>query len=120
MVSAHILNTSILLAPVIGTVIGNKMDSQMISYAIVAVLLLGIMFWREKSYCKDQKIEYGEFFTDYAILFVTGYIVAPMIAGFVPYLSTVLRLPVVSTFSSGIIFLFAFLLFKLFTKKPCA
>ena len=120
MVSAHILNTSILLAPIIGSFIGNKMNSQMMSYVVVAILLLGIMFWREKSYCKDQKIEYGEFFTDYAILFVIGYIVTPMLISFIPPVSMVLNLPVINKLSSGITFLLAFLLFKLFTKKPCA
>ena len=120
MVSAHILNSVILLAPIIGDTIGNMMNSTIISYVMVAILLLGIMYWREKSYCNDQKIEYKEFFTDYLILYVVGYIISPMIVEYIPILGTVMDLPIISIFSSGIIFLCSFLLFKLFTKKPCA
>ena len=120
MVSAHLLNFAILFAPMIGTFAGEKMNSAVVSYATVAILLLGIMFWRQMSYCKEKGIEYSELFTDFSVLFIVGYIVAPMIARFIPGLGLLLRLPVISIVGSGLIFLFSFLLFKLFTKTPCS
>ena len=48
----------ILFAPMIGTFAGEKMDSTIVSYATVAILLLGIMYWRQASYCEEKKIEY--------------------------------------------------------------
>jgi hypothetical protein len=120
MVSAHLLNFAILFAPMIGTFAGEKMNSAVVSYATVAILLLGIMFWRQKSYCKEKNIEYGELFTDFSVLFIVGYIVAPMIARFIPILKFLVRLPFFSVIGSGIIFLLSFLLFKLFTKTPCS
>ena len=57
MVSAHLLNFAILFAPMIGTFAGEKMNSAVVSYATVAILLLGIMFWRQMSYCKEKGID---------------------------------------------------------------
>ena len=125
MVSTHLLNIIVATLPGIGKqayLITQKNPqlagfSNIIQYASVALLLLGIMYWRNESICDKNKKGFGELLTDTVVLYIFGYWILPILSDLNPIIGIMTAfLPGADIVLGGWNMMWSFIFYKLFTK----